>query len=213
MLYPHWDYFLSLESDLINLSRYIEFAENNYDTFSIELVRILLASSSEVEVVAKILCKKIDPEFETRLKSKDNRQKRYPNMGDYKDTILSARSILPLVRFETVVPRYEITLHPWISWTETDTRLDWWDAYNAVKHGRDNNYDQANLRNALNSVAGLFGLTLILYTSANQARELHPEPKLFTSSWYKPQNFTHEDLQKGLQKAKSLSNMGGFPEL
>ena len=52
----HWNYFLALESDLAQVSRYIEFDSNNYRTYSIELSHLLLASSSEVDVIAKGIC-------------------------------------------------------------------------------------------------------------------------------------------------------------
>jgi len=61
---PHninWNFFISLEKDLENISRYIEFSESNRLTYSIELSRILFAASSEVDVIAKQLCKLINP--------------------------------------------------------------------------------------------------------------------------------------------------------
>lgn len=57
----HWNYFLAIEKDLENLSRYIEFAEPNLNTYSIELTHILFSASSEVDVVMKQLCNLIDP--------------------------------------------------------------------------------------------------------------------------------------------------------
>ena len=54
----HGNYFLALEHDLEVISRYIKFREENFDVFSIELARLLLASASEVDVIAKLLCKK-----------------------------------------------------------------------------------------------------------------------------------------------------------
>lgn len=52
----HWNYFLAIEKDLENLSRYIEFDESNLKTYSIELTHILFSASSEVDVVMKQLC-------------------------------------------------------------------------------------------------------------------------------------------------------------
>lgn len=57
----HWPYYLAFERDVENLARYIDFKESNYCTHSIELARILLASSSEVDVLLKEICKLIDP--------------------------------------------------------------------------------------------------------------------------------------------------------
>src|SRR5258708_13716611 len=55
----HWNYFLAFDTDLETLSRYVEFHEKNYGCFSLEIARVLLAAASEVDVVAKLLCKKI----------------------------------------------------------------------------------------------------------------------------------------------------------
>ena len=57
----HWNYFLVFDSDAEKLSRYIEFTSDNFKTYSIELVRLLLSVASEVDVVAKLLCIKVDP--------------------------------------------------------------------------------------------------------------------------------------------------------
>ena len=47
-VFLHWNYYIALEQDLAKLSRYIEFAEGNFSTYSIELAHLLLAASSEV---------------------------------------------------------------------------------------------------------------------------------------------------------------------
>ena len=57
----HWNYFLAIEKDLEKLSRYIEFSNDNLDTYSIELTHILLSSSSEVDVIMKQLCLLMNP--------------------------------------------------------------------------------------------------------------------------------------------------------
>ena len=51
----HWNYFLAFDSDAEKLSRYIEFTTDNFEAYSIELVRLLLSAASEVDVVAKLL--------------------------------------------------------------------------------------------------------------------------------------------------------------
>ena len=58
--YLHWNYFIALEQDLLKISRFIEFNKANYKTYSIELSHLLLASSSEVDVVMKALCNLLD---------------------------------------------------------------------------------------------------------------------------------------------------------
>lgn len=57
----HWNYFLAIEEDLRNISRFIEFSEENLNTYSIELAHILLSASSEIDVILKQLCHLLEP--------------------------------------------------------------------------------------------------------------------------------------------------------
>ena len=57
----HWNYFLALEADLGLLARWIEPTERNFDTYSIELARLLMAASAECDVILKNLCTRISP--------------------------------------------------------------------------------------------------------------------------------------------------------
>lgn len=41
----HWNFFVALESDLTVMSRYIEFVDENFGVYSIELARLLFFSS------------------------------------------------------------------------------------------------------------------------------------------------------------------------
>jgi len=49
MSFPHWQYFIAIESDLENTARYVEVAEDNFGTYSVEYSRILLSASSEID--------------------------------------------------------------------------------------------------------------------------------------------------------------------
>ncbi len=57
----HWNYFLSTEADLIELSRFVEFDKRNYNCFSVEMARLLMAAAAEVDVVCKQLCLSENP--------------------------------------------------------------------------------------------------------------------------------------------------------
>lgn len=58
---PHWNYLFAIESDLERLSRFVEFDERNFDCFSLEISRVLLAAGAEIDVVCKQLCRNVDP--------------------------------------------------------------------------------------------------------------------------------------------------------
>lgn len=147
----HWIYFLALESDVARVARFIEFQPANFATFSIELGRILLSASSEVDVVAKLVCSQLDPSAKPR------------NINGYAKVILT--STPKFVTLAALIPRFGLTLRPWDTWTEKDSPL-WWRAYNGVKHQRATFFHEANLQHTLNAVAALFLITIFYY--ANQ---------------------------------------------
>lgn len=161
---PHWNYLLSIETDIDLLSRYVEFDEQNFECFSMEIARVLLAASAEVDVVCKQLCRKLNP------------GSRAGSINQYRDEIVAAIPGLP--GFEVRLARFGLTLHPWEQWRELHGVPHWWTAYNKTKHHRHDHYDLANLKNALNAVAGLFVVVLYLYREKARAGELLPTAQL-----------------------------------
>ena len=159
----HWNYFLELESDLEHLSRYIEFTEDNYKTYSPEMVRLLLTAGSEVDVVLKGLCKKNDSRFkgETIDKYCVFLNPKYPKFCKLK------------VRLQ----RFGLDISPWDNWQDNKTP-NWWLDYNKVKHNRDEHYNLANLKNTIASLAGLFLAVLYFYKNEGEKGKLMPDPKL-----------------------------------
>ena len=159
----HWNYFLAIERDLEVLSRYVEFDERNFRCFSIEIARIVLAASAEVDVVCKLVCQA----------NKSNSTAK--DIKAFRKEIMSVVPDIP--DFEVSVPRFGLTLYPWDEWRSKNSPF-WWVAYNKVKHSRDSQYHEASLKNALNAVAGLFVVVLYLYEEKAQSGELLPTPEL-----------------------------------
>jgi hypothetical protein len=160
----HWNYFLALEDDLIRLSRFVEFTNANFTSYSIDMARIILTSTSEVDVVSKLLCRKIDNN------SKAGR------INQYRDEINSHYT--EIKHFRVRIPRYGLELKPWTNWSDNKTPY-WWTDYNKIKHQRNDHFDKANLKTTLNSVAGLFILLLYLYKEDAESGNLSPSPSLF----------------------------------
>ena len=69
-----WNYFLSLESDLSNTSRYIE-PSGQEEVHSFEFAKLIILSCTEAESLMKIIC------FELTNEEKGN-------IGEYKGVIL-----------------------------------------------------------------------------------------------------------------------------
>ena len=89
------------------------------------------------------------------------------------------RSLVPRIEdFEVLMPRFGMTLKPWDEWRKARGVPFWWTAYNKIKHARDSEYARANLKNALNAVAGLFVVVLYLYRNQANLGELLPSTQL-----------------------------------
>jgi hypothetical protein len=152
----YWNYFISIEDDLYRLSRFIEFDQKNENVFSIELVRLLISSSSEFEVVAKELCRIKDSGKITRNINdiRNNLLLFYPNIFD----------------LEIIVSRFGLKYKPLINW-KTGVNCDWWASYNSVKHQRNNKYEDANLKNVINSIGALYIINLYYYNTLQEKNE------------------------------------------
>lgn len=161
---PHWNYLLAIERDLEVLSRYVEFDQRNYACFSIEMARILLSAGAETDVVCKQICKAANP-----LSKADK-------IHQYRKEVTA--NFPNIAAFGVRIPRFELELMPWDEWRKKNGVPFWWTAYNKTKHERAAEYDQANLKNVLNAVAGLFVAVLHLYRREAKLGELVPSPVL-----------------------------------
>ena len=166
----HLEYYLTLSKDIENISRYIELCEGNYSVFSIELTRLILAIGSEVDVVAKRLCLKYEPE------------KNPKSINSYKEILL--KHIPKITVIDVNIARYSLAFVPWETWS-TGKNPDWWISYNNVKHHRHEFYREANLGNILNALAGLCVLICYLeYDEIEKGLNIRV-PMMFLSSKYK----------------------------
>ncbi|HEV8487832.1 MAG TPA: hypothetical protein VGV87_30100 [Blastocatellia bacterium] len=179
----HWNYFIALERDLEIVSRYVEFSEQNFGVYSIEFAHLLFAAASEVDVIAKLLCQRLQPAAARH------------NIDDYRAVLLA--EFPDLTNTQVFVPRYGLTLTPWENWTTPNNPL-WWRSYNKVKHERDAHFHEATLKNALNALGALLILTYHHYSHAlapvgaprlsarDTTRDLQPESTLlrFSSDYY-----------------------------
>lgn len=181
---PHWNYFLAIERDLETLSRYVEFDARNFDCFSIEIARVLLAAGAETDVACKQVCRAADTSSTA------------DNIDRYRCEMLRAFPHLP--EFDVSIPRFGLSLSPWDEWKTGGGPPKWWTAYNKTKHERQSEYHRANLKNALNAVAGLFVAILYLYSEKARRGDLVPSPLLLRPGEGHFDSVVHDDLEVGL---------------
>jgi hypothetical protein len=173
----HWRYFQTLEEDLLSCSRYVHFAEKNFDTYSTEFSRIIFAAASEFDAVAKRLCAAIDPELEGQGS----------DIGRYRETITSEYPGFCELELEVSLNE-RLELQPWKRWGTDpegeEPHPEWWRSYNDLKHERVRHIEKATLGTALKSTAGLLvGLMYWFRRSDNQEKAYEP-PKLFSPKSY-----------------------------
>ena len=168
---PHWNYFIALEHDLETLSRYVEFNEQNFQTYSIELAHLLLTAASEVDVLAKRVCS-----FFTR--------KPRSNIYQFQETITDEHNLPGISTMQVFVPRCGLILIPWSNWAKAKNPPDWWHSYNNVKHKRNQHFDEATLKNALNAMGALLIMNFH-YLSLSISSRPPPSPEAVTGQ-FKP---------------------------
>jgi hypothetical protein len=155
-----------MESDLAYTTRFIEPCQENMSCHSIEFARLLLSAGSEIDVLCKVLCDKhgLTPSSET--------------IDCYRKVIVPR--FPGFTKLVIQIPRYKLSnLYPWKAW-ESDKTPDWWHSYNKVKHERNKNFQEANLKNVLDAMAGLF--VLVCYMSHEELRNktAKPWPQILT---------------------------------
>ncbi len=162
-----WNYFLELEQDMKNTSRYIEPAGQE-NVYSFEFAKLIVLSCTEVESVFKLLCLEIDP------------SKEKGNMSDYKATILGK---YPRIVDATVsISRWEKDIKPFEGWKKG--KLTWWDAYQGVKHSRGVHFSDATYYNAAYALSALY--ILVLYLAKIITDDINLHDCKYISSRYVP---------------------------
>ena len=113
----------------------------NSMTFSNEYIKQYQTICSEIDVVMKSICNELGNSSADNIKG-------------YTPVILSKWSNIT----QQKVKIRDIELQPFMNWKDEPNYKspDWWKPYNKVKHERIDYYKMANLKNVLNSLAGLF---------------------------------------------------------
>lgn len=139
----YWRYYILLEKKFIETLNYVELAKENFSTYSVEYAHQLLAVGSELDTFFKIYC---------GFNLNDRK-----NIGDYTRYIISD---YPQITAQVVeIYNTEITLTPYEEWSQWNTHsgnlLSWWDAYNLIKHNRQENITKASMGNVITALAAL----------------------------------------------------------
>lgn len=160
-----WPIYKKLEDDFIELSYYIAIDKKQLKTYSIKIADLILRSVSEVENLAKELCKK------EKIKFRDKRGgiRQYVMFNEYIDQLENvyglANKHVSCIFDNIKQGTFDLKHTPF-----TKTRimkngkekeiLNWYNSYNLIKHDRVKNFKEANLGNLVDSLAALFLLNI-----------------------------------------------------
>jgi hypothetical protein len=143
-----------IQSDLTRLFEYIEPSDQNLDTYSYRIHELFMRTCIEVEANFKAILK--ENIFNPKDKNGDPRPEKRWNIHDYMKVNKTHR----LSSYKIHVPIWDGTqsiYEPYKEWIGSNELL-WYQAYNKSKHDRQVEFKHANLKNLMNSVAGLLAL-------------------------------------------------------
>lgn len=149
----YWNYYLQLENDFFDLEPFCTLDAINSKSFSIKYLQLTLSICGEIDTICKRLCSCLDETIDADKVGID----------DYR-TILMEK--YPQISKEIVsIERHDYRkITPFQSWAHGHNP-DWWDAYNHMKHHRDEEwsgkkgYKHATQKNVVDALAGLYTIT------------------------------------------------------
>ncbi len=167
----HWNYFCSIAKRLEETSEYVYHGSDGEDlihekVYSDSFKQILLLAGAEFEIMSKNLCVLLGCN-----------SKHIKNIRDISINILEK---CPKIIKTKIYTKYwgNEPLDKWCinSGKENQVEgLEWWKAYNDVKHDINNSYKQCTLGNAMSAVCSLLVIDLYVMKKASGSLELARE--------------------------------------
>lgn len=102
----YWNYYLRLEEEFLTALKYVEFDRDNYQTFSIEFLTVLLSVCSEIDVVGKVIANDFNKNFIPE--KKDNTI--YKWWYEIQNFLLLSDKVVNFRDIETIKPWYNFQI-------------------------------------------------------------------------------------------------------
>ena len=134
--------YYTLERDFVRLLEFVEPTDSNLHVFSIRMYELLLRACTEVEANCKAILTANGYQEAGKWSISDYRKiNESSRLSDYELRVIGWRQ----------PPRVFRPLADWAN----DNSAPWYRAYNAVKHDRHREFEQANLENTINAIAAV----------------------------------------------------------
>lgn len=150
-----WDEYNSLEDEFKNIIKYIPLEEEHLDVWSLKLGDILIVLGSAIESFFKFAIK--DSIFDSTAKIENIRRKKETNIKDYSKVFEDYYDLSKKYVYIRSMGKF---IRPFEQWAYNKP-LEWWRAYQDVKHDRFVNKKEAKLKYVLEGIAGLFLLSVV----------------------------------------------------
>lgn len=153
-----WHTYLNLEKDFIDVTRYVALDKNHGGVWSEKIAQLLLLTGSTVDSVFNEM--RISPFLEQYEPVIELRQNSKPNIGNYRDVYdpiyhlssVELRAQYGLADYGMISPFQPFALK---------NKLEWWEAYNDVKHGFFQKMHKGTLDNVVHALGALFALNVL----------------------------------------------------
>ena len=169
--------FILIQNDLQTIFEYVEPSDECRTAYSYRIHALLMRTCVELEANFKAILEEntFTPPANRSLNIRDYRR------VDATHHLSSYEVMLPIWNNKPLILK---PFEPWKSARGLSDRgelsLCWYQAYNASKHDRQDEFKKANLENLVTAVAGL----LVLISSQFQSQDFTAGPVLFASSGY-----------------------------
>ncbi len=150
------DRYSSVEERLVESFRYVSCDSKNQDTFSYEYSSILRDSGS-------IFGSAMDKFLEKTGTIPTNAKTKQYSIIDYKKWLVENVPDIPILSIEIRILRNNRYLIPFSALANPATKICWWDAHNDLKHSDMDYFEKGNLQNAINGLASVAGLFILMF--------------------------------------------------
>ena len=146
----HWHYFITLERDFIRTLDFVALTTDNEAAYSDNFAKLLIATGSEIDGIAKAICCQISPGGSAR------------NIMDYQSQLMVAFPGIETI--DISVPRTGHVILPFADWAISPPKSpSWWRAFTNIKHARISHKKDGSQINCLGALCGLLALNLYYY--------------------------------------------------
>lgn len=193
-----WNEYISLEKEFKRILENIPLVDEHLGVWSLKIGDALIVLGSVLDSYLKFAI--TDTSFDFLPNIADIRNKIETNMGDYREIFENYYNLS--IKFVYIRP-LDKRIQPFTNWAQSRS-LQWWEAYQKVKHNRFTNKKEATINNLLDGMAGLFLLHVIHIPSRIVLLRLN----LWQNTW--GQNYGRIYLEDAFNRKEPVGEPGVF---